>query len=45
MEHKFPSTGRERMLPNARRIVRKDEEPKAIPLVIEGITQPGMPPT
>jgi two-component system CheB/CheR fusion protein len=41
VEHEFPRIGDKRMLPNARRVLRKDDEPKAIRLVIEDATQTG----
>ena len=41
VEHEFPRIGRKRMLLNARRVLRKDNEPKAIVLVIEDVTRQG----
>jgi two-component system, chemotaxis family, CheB/CheR fusion protein len=42
VEHEFPRIGRKRMLLNARRVLRKDNEPKAIVLAIQDITRQGM---
>jgi hypothetical protein len=39
VEHEFPRIGRKRMLLNARRILRKDNELKAILLAIEDATR------
>jgi two-component system CheB/CheR fusion protein len=41
VEHEFPRIGNKRMLLNARRILHKDNEPKAILLVFEDATQNG----
>ena len=43
VEHEFPCIGRKRMLLNARRILGKDNELKAILLAIEDTTRHGMP--
>jgi PAS domain-containing protein len=43
VEHEFPHIGRKRMLLNARRILRKDNELKAILLAIEDTTRQGTP--
>jgi len=43
VEHEFPRIGRKRMLLNARRILGKDNELKAILLVIEDTTRHGAP--
>ena len=44
VEHEFPRIGRKRMLLNARRILGKNDELKAILLAIEDTTPPGTPP-
>jgi hypothetical protein len=41
VEHEFPRIGRKRMLLNARRILGKDNELKAILLAIEDTTRHG----
>jgi len=41
VEHVFPRIGHKRMILNARRVLGKDSEPKAILLVIEGTTRHG----
>jgi len=41
VEHAFPRIGNKRMLLNARQILHKDNEPKAILLVFEDATQSG----
>jgi two-component system CheB/CheR fusion protein len=43
VEHEFPRIGRKRMLLNARRILRKDNEVQAILLVIEDTTRHDQP--
>jgi hypothetical protein len=43
VEHEFPRIGHKRMLLNARRILGKDNELKAILLVIEDTTRHGAP--
>ncbi len=44
VEHEFPRIGRKRMLLNARRIVRKDNNLEAILLAIEDLTERTTPP-
>jgi hypothetical protein len=43
VDHEFPRIGRKRMLLNARRILGKNNELKAILLVIEDVTRHGVP--
>ena len=43
VEHEFPRIGHKRMLLNARRILSKDNEPRAILLAIEDTTRHGAP--